>query len=73
MPKKPSVLIAVCAYTPSKFLTLSQFIRYSLENGNTYDMSWVELWNLFFQNKWILILSDNFDRSNELGWIAVGC
>ncbi len=34
-----------CIQTPSTYLTLSQFIHYSLENGN---------------NKWILIMSDNF-------------
>ncbi len=58
--------------TPSTFLTLSQFIHYSLENGNKI---WQELRVKLFQNKFILIISDNFDRKvcNELGWIAVSC
>ncbi len=46
--------------TPSStFLTLSQFIRYSVENGNKI---WQELWVKLCQNKFILIMSDNFDR-----------
>ncbi len=52
--------------TPSTFLTLSQFICYSLENGNKI---WQELIVKLCQNKFILIMSDNFDRkvcNNEL-------
>ncbi len=45
--------------TPSTFHTLSQFIRYSLENGNKI---WQELRVKLCQNKFILIMSDNFDR-----------
>ncbi len=58
--------------TSSTFLTLSQFIRYSLENGNKI---WQELRVKLFQNTFILIMSDNVDRKicNEFGWIAVSC
>ncbi len=51
---------------PSTFLTLSQFVRFSLEMVIKNDMnSRVKL----CQNKLILIMSDNFDRKvcNELG------
>ncbi len=47
--------------TPLTFLTLSQFIRYSLVNCNKI---WQELRVKLWQNKFILIMSDNFD--NEL-------
>ncbi len=42
---------------------ISQFICYSLENGN-------KIWQ---EKKFILIMSDNLRRKvcNELGWIAV--
>ncbi len=58
--------------TPSTFLTLSQFIRYSSENGNKI---WQELRVKLCQNKFILIMSDNFDGKvcTEFGWIAVSC
>ncbi len=45
--------------TPSTFLTLSQFIHYSLENGNKI---WQELRVKLCQSKLILIMSDNFGR-----------
>ncbi len=44
-----------CIQTPSTFLTLSHFICYSLQNGN-------KIWQELCQNKFILIMSDNFDR-----------
>ncbi len=54
------------------FLTLWQFICYSLETGNKI---WKELRVKLCQNKFILIMSDNFDRKmcndSELAWIAV--
>ncbi len=45
--------------TSSTFLTLSQFIHYSLENGNKI---WQELRVELCQNKLILIMLDNFDK-----------
>ncbi len=48
-----------CIQTPSTFLTLSQFIHYSWDNGNKI---WQELRVKLCQNKFILIMSDNFDR-----------
>ncbi len=44
---------------------ISQFIRYSLESG--YKI-WQELL-LNCLNKWILIISDNFDRKVCNGWL----
>ncbi len=58
--------------TPSTFLILSQFIRYSLENGNKI---WQELKSETVSEQIHLDMSDNFDRKvcNEFGWIAVSC
>ncbi len=50
-----------CIQTPSTFLTLSQFIRYSWkENGIKYDNNSELNWTN--QNKIILIMLDYFDR-----------
>ncbi len=51
---------------------ISKCIRYSSEKGNKI---WKEPRVKLFQDKFILIMSDNFDRKvcNELGWIAVSC
>ncbi len=63
-------IIYMYIQTPSAFLTLSQFVHYSLENGKNMTNS-VKL----CQNKFFLIMSDNFDGKvcNELGWIAFSC
>ncbi len=51
------IYIYICSQT--KIFTLTQLIRYSLENGNKI---WQELIVKLRQNKFILIMSDNFDR-----------